>query len=172
MKYFWGGILSLLLTVVLLLGGVVMASPAFAATTATVTVNATPTYVSVVNTPGGYPFGVVAISTNYSTTQGYFNITNGSSVNISIAISCNATWGGGAGWTHSDTGTPGVSTAALYCSSNTGLFNTIVKNGTPNNLVSDTGASNILWELRLRSPTEFGDAVLKSNTITLTATAS
>jgi len=143
-----------------------------AATTADVAVNATPAYVSISNSPDNYGFGTVQTSTNYSTTQGYFNITNGSTVNIDVAISCNATWAGGVTWTHDDTGTPGADTAALYSSQDTGTLNIIVKNGTPNDLVSNTSDANLLWELRLMSPTSFSDGVLKTNTVTLTASAS
>lgn len=159
------GILLALVLVLMPISGV------GAATTQDVSVNATPAYVTISNTPDNYGFGTVAVSTNTSTAQGYFNITNSSTVNIDIAISCNATWAGGNTWTHSDTGTPGSTTAALYCSQDDSGFDIIVKNGTPNDLISNTALDNIEWELRLCSPTVYDDGVLKTNTVTLTATA-
>lgn len=144
---------------------------ALAATTASVSVNATPAYVTITNSPDNYGFGTVAVSTNYSTAVDYFTITNGSSVNIDVAISTNATWAGGNSWTHSDAGTPGSTTAALYATPNTAAWNIIVKNATPNDLYTNTGSASLPWGLRLVAPTVFDDAVLKTNTVTLTATA-
>jgi len=149
---------------------VVLASPVSAATTADVAVNATPSFVSITNSPDNYGFGTVVAGSNVSTAQAYFTMVDGSSVNIDVAISCNATWAGGVTWTHDDTGTPGVDTAALKASPNTGAYDIIVKNGTPVNLVANN-SGNVTWELRLYAPTSFGDGVLKTNTVTLTATA-
>lgn len=142
-----------------------------AATSANVSVNATPAYVTISNSPDTYGFGTVQTSTNYSSSQAHFTITNGSSVNIDITIGCNATWAGGNGWTHDDSGTPGSTTAALYASPDTGTFNIIVKNATPNDLYTNEGGASLDWELRLMSPTVFDDGVLKTNTVTLTAAA-
>lgn len=144
----------------------------FAATTQDVAVNATPAYVSISNSPDNYSFGVVKVSTNYSTGICYFNVTNGSTVATDVSISCDATWAGGVTWAHDDTGTPGSDTAALYASDGDGTFNVIVKNGTPNDIVNNKAAStNWDWELRLMAPTVFTDGVLKTTTVTLTATA-
>lgn len=147
-------------------------TPVYSATTADIAVNATPAYVSITNSPDNYGFGVVATSTNYSTAVGYFTITNASSVNIDIAISCNSSWAGGNTWTHSDAGTPGSTTAALYATANTTAWNIIVKNASPNDLYTNTGTAALQWGLRLMAPTVFDDAVLKTNTVVVTATAS
>ncbi len=173
MRGFWKGkgLLVSLLLALLLVFLPVFGSSVFAATTQYVSVNATPAYVTISNSPSSYGFGVVQVSTNYSTSTGYFTITNGSTVNIDITISCNATWAGGSGWTHSDAGTPGADTAAMSASPNTGAFNIIVKNSSPNDLYTNTGSASLPWELRLATPTSFSDGVLKTNTITLTATA-
>lgn len=158
---------ALLLVVFLLSGGTVLA-----ATTATVTVNATPAYVQINVSPTTYGFGAVEVSTNYSSAQDAFTIGNGSSINIDIAISCNATWAGGNDWTHSDAGTPGSTTAALYADPDAGTWHIIVKNATPNDIYTNTGTASLPFGLRLRAPTVFDDAVLKTNTVTLTASAS
>lgn len=174
MRKFWGrqGPLISLLLVVLLLLSPVVGTPALAATTADIAVNATPAYVEITNSPSTYGFGTVAVSTNYSTDTVYFNITNTSSVNIDVAISTNATWAGGNTWTHSDAGTPGSTTAAMSATPGTAAWNIIVKNATPNDLYTNTAATPLSWGLRLAAPTVFDDGVLKTNTVTLTATAS
>ena len=167
-----GPLVSLITVVMLFL--FVATPPVFAATTADVTVNATPAYVSISVSPIYYGFGTVAVSANYSTSQGYFTVTNGSSVLTNCTVGTNATtWAGGITWTHSDTGTPGVDTAALYASANTGGFDIIVKYSSPNNLVTNQSATtNWQWELRLMSPTELNDGVLKAIKVRLTASAS
>ena len=142
---------------------------AFAATTADISINATPAYVSISNSPSTYGFGVVETSTNYDTATGYFTITNSSTVNIDISISTNATWAGGNTWAHNDSGSPGAEAAAMKASPNDGAFNIIVKNATPNNLYSNEAGASLQWELRLAAPTSFDDGVLKTNTVTLTA---
>lgn len=167
--------LAVFTTLLLLVGAVFAVGPgvgvASAATSAGVAVNATPAYVTISNSPDNYGFGVVSTSTNYSTAIDYFTITNGSTVNINVAISCNATWAGGNTWTHSDTGTPGSTTAALYATPGTTAWNIIVKNASPQDLYNNTGSASLDWGLRLCAPTVFDDGVLKTNTVTVTATA-
>lgn len=163
------GILSILVLALML----VFAIPVSAATTQDVAVNATPAFVTITNAPDNWGFGVVATSTNYSTAVGEFTITNGSTVAIDISIGCNSTWAGGNDWTHDDTGTPGATTAALYATPNTVAWNVIVKNSAPQNLVTSLAASTPQdWGLRLMAPTSFDDGVLKTTTVTLTASAS
>jgi hypothetical protein len=169
MKKYMGSIGVFLVALLVLLA--LAPTPVLAATTAGVAVNATPAYVTISNAPTSYGFGTVEVSTNYSTTTTYFTITNGSSVNIDIAISCNATWAGGNTWTHDDTGTPAGETAALYATPGDASWNIIVKNATPNDLYSNTADATPDWGLRLMAPTSFDDGVLKTNTVTLTATA-
>jgi hypothetical protein len=167
----WFANLIIVLTLALL---GVLASPAlaFAATTATVAVNATPAFVTISCNPTSYSFGVVNTSTNYSTTTGYFTITNGSTVTTDVTIACNATWAGGTGWTHSDAGTAGADTVALYSSKNTGAWNIIVKNASPNKIsASQSAGGTFQWELRIVTPTSYSDGVIKTNTVTLTSVA-
>ena len=162
-----------ILGVLALLGSLFLfASPAFALTTAGITINATPLYVSISNAPDGYGFGVIAVSTNYSTAVDYFTITNDSGTDIDITIGCNSTWDGGLGWTHDDSGTPGAATAALYATPATTAWNIVVQNAAPADLYTATAEASPKWGLRLMSPTSFPDGVLKVITVTLTATAS
>ena len=164
-------LMALLTTLVLLVGIFLGTTVAYAATSAGVSVNATPAYVTITNSPNTYSFGVVNTSSNYSTAVGYFTITNGSTVNIDVAISCNATWTGGVAWTHSDTLTPGADTAGLASTPNTTIWNVIVKNAAPQKVYTNTGSASLLWGLRLLTPTSFSDGVIKTNTVTLTATS-
>jgi hypothetical protein len=171
-----GGILSrsllgVLLAVVLVLG---ISVPAFAATTQDVTVTALPTFLSISNAPSSYAFGAVAASGTPATTQGYFTITNGSSVNTDIAIaSTSANWTGGVGWVHSDTATAAADTAGLKCSNNTNIFGTFVRAAAPEKIESNIPATkNPAWELKLYAPTSFADGALKTQVVRLTVTAS
>jgi len=142
-----------------------------AATTANVTVNATPAFVSISVDPTTYSFGVVETSKNYSTSTGYFTITNGSTVQTDQTIAVvNATWLGGVAWTHSDTGTPDTDTIAMYASKNTGVFDIIVKNTAPNYIAENQAATtNYQFELRIMTPTSFSDGVIKSNVVSVSA---
>ena len=90
------------------------AIPVSAATTADVTVTATPEYIAVSDNAASYDFGVVATSSTTNTSTAHVGITNSSTVQTDITISVtSATWSGGVTWTHSDTATPGADTAGL-----------------------------------------------------------
>lgn len=146
-----------------------------AATTANVTVNATPAFISISVSPTTYSFGVVQTSTNASTTTGYFTITNGSTIvtNQTIGVA-NSTWLGGTAWAHSNTGTPNTDQVGMYASKNTGTFDTIVKlyTNSPNKIASAQAAgSPYNFELRIMTPTSFSDGVIKSNVVVITASA-
>ncbi len=151
---------------------IISAVPAMAATTQDVTVTADPIFVSISNSPNTYDFGAVATSSTPSTTSNYFTIDNTSDVatNISISVTT-AAWSGGAGWTHSDTATAGVDTAGLK-SGTGGTNDIIVKNASPNNLVSSLAAdTDYTWNMQLITPTSFTDGVQKLIVVRLTATA-
>lgn len=151
----------------------VSAVPAMAATTQDVTVTADPIFISISNSPNTYDFGAVATSSTPSTTGDYFTIDNTSDVATNIAISVTtATWSStGNAWTHSDTATAGADTAGLQAG--TGDTNDIiVKNASPNNLVSSLAAdTDYTWNMQLIAPTSFTDGVQKSIVVRLTATA-
>lgn len=163
-------LIGLLIALVLIL---VPISTVGAATTADVTVNATPSYISISVNLSTYAFGVVSTSTNYSTPQAQFNITNASSVQTDQTISVTSTnWTGGAEWYHSESGTPGDVTAALYASKNTGVYNIIVKNAAPNDISTNQEAGgSYLFELRMCSPTVFSDGVVKQIVVRVSAAA-
>lgn len=164
------GLIALLIVVALVL---VPYGTALAATEQNVEITATPSYISISNSPASYGFGVVAASTNYSTSQGCFTVTNASTVNIDCSIGTNNTnWVGTTNWTHADNGTPSATTAALYSSQDNGAFDIIVKNAAPNDIVSNQAATTDFdWELRLMSPTSFSDGTVKAIKVVLTASA-
>lgn len=146
-----------------------------AAITSNVTINATPSYISILNAPDNYTFGAVATGSNTSTTADYFNVTSSGSVNTDISIGVNNTeWVGGVVWTHSETAVPGDNIAALWASTdNFSSSHIIVKNASLNDL--DTAIvpdASVLWELRLGAPTVFDDGEIKAIQIVLTGSPS
>jgi curli biogenesis system outer membrane secretion channel CsgG len=164
------GLIALLLAVALIL---VPYGTVMAATTQNIEVTAQPTFISISNSPSSNDFGVVSENSNTSTSQGYFTVTNGSTVAIDCSIGTNASsWDsdGGVNWTHSDTGTAGEDTVGLFSSPNNAAWNIIVKNASPNDIVNDQAAeTNWQWELRLVTGT-FTDGVVKAIKVVLTAT--
>lgn len=148
--------------------------PAFASTTADVTVTATPSFIAIGVTPTTYDFGVVATSSNTTTANTtYFLISNNSSVTTNMTISVTgATWTGGTAWTHSDTATPGADTVGLWANAG-GTFGTgdvIVKNAAPNKIKTNQAATtNFSYGLDLLAPTSFSDGVQKTNVVRVTA---
>lgn len=142
-------------------------------TTANVTVNATPAFVSITVNLTGYSFGVVSASTNYSTGQGQFEITNASTVQTDQTIAMTSdTWSGGVTWAHNDAGTPGEDEVAMYASQDTGVFNIIIKYSSPNYIAENQAATtDYTFEIRMMAPTSFTDGVLKENTVQVSAAA-
>jgi len=159
------------LAVIMSLCGVLLQSNEVkAGTQEDVTITFTPAYLDISNTPSSWDVGTVNTSTNYTTGQGYFTCTNSSSVAGNLTISAvNATWLGGSASTHSDTATAGANTVGLTSSNNTGAYDIIVKNTSPNHLYEDLGAGiDVDWELKFVSATSWVDAVEKSNAARLT----
>lgn len=165
-------LISVLLALVMLLA---LTVPAMAATTADVTVTYTPQYIAIADNVTSYDFGAVAASANYSTTTAYVGITNTSSVqtDITIAVTANE-WTGGTAHTHSDAGTPGADTAAMWANrgGTWGTGDVIVKYDTPNYIYEDCPATtNFNYGLRLGTPTSTTDGVEKTNTVRVSAAA-
>jgi len=100
---------------------------AMAATTADVTVTATPTYIAITNTPNVYDFAAVAASSVTNTAAGTacFTANNSGSVTSNITILAVLTagnWTGGTQWVHSEAGAAGADTAALSEEQTLGLL--------------------------------------------------
>lgn len=172
-RIYKSGWVKLLAVVFALAMLVVPIVPAFAATTADVTVTATPQYLAITVAPTTYDFGVVAASSNTTTDNtSHFTVTNTSSVTTNMTISVTgATWTGGTVWTHSDTAAPAANTVGLWANAG-GTFGTadvIVKNAAPNQIKTNQAATtNFYFGLDLLAPTSFADGVQKTNTVRIT----
>ncbi len=147
--------------------------PALAATTATVSVNATPKFISISVSPIGYDFGAVAESTSTNTTTNYFTVTNTSSVTTNVTIGMlTSNWTGGVQWLHSDTNTPGADTCGMLANKagTWGTSDVTVKYSGPDKLATNqTATTDFNFGLSLTAPTSFGDGILKQNTVKLIA---
>ena len=143
-----------------------------AATTADITVNATPEYITISVNQSTYDFSTIAESSVTNTTAGYFGITNGSTVQTDQTVSVTSTnWTGGVGWVHSDTCTPGTATAGMKAQ-RVGQSWVIVKNAAPNYIYENCPAStSYSFALSLHAPTTFTDGVEKSIVVRVSAAA-
>jgi len=152
---------------------VIPVGSAFAQDEDTVTVSATPAYVSIDNNPDTDSFGVVTEGStpNLSGGETNFTITNSSSVAIDITIKCSG-WDGGANdWLY---GAPGTDQARLMASDGSGGYDIAVPvDPAIAALHSDVPvATNPQWGLQLQAPTDMTFGNVQSTTITLNATYS
>ena len=164
-------LVSLLLAFALVL---MPAVSVLAATDADITVTATPAYVAIADNATAYDFGIVAASTNYTTSTDLVAITNTSTVQTDITISVTTnTWSGGVTWTHSDTATAGADTAGLVSNNDTfGAGDVIAKYTAPNYIYENCPAGiNFNYGLKLVAPSIFGDGVEKEIEVRVTAAA-
>lgn len=164
-------LLAILLALALV---VIPVGSALAATSADVTVTATPGIISITVDNPTYDFGAILENTTPSTTTNYFTIDNTSTVITDNTIGVTtATWSGGVTWTHSDTCTPAANTAGLKANKE-GTWDTgdvIVKFTSPD-ILADDQAADTDWSfgLKLYAPTSFTDYVQKSIIVRITAT--
>jgi hypothetical protein len=145
---------------------------AFAATTADVTVTATPGFVSITNAPDSWDAGTIIKDTDVDTGVHYFTITNASTVAMDINIACD-------GWTSWTYGAPATDTGQLKASSanggtggstGEGDYDITVPNGGGSLLCNGVAVStNPTWELQLDAPTDFTNVDVQTSTVTLTA---
>lgn len=150
---------------------------AFAATTADVTVRATPSFIGITNAPGTNDFGSITAGATPGTASGYFTITNGSSVATDISIKCNG-WSGTTAWTYgaagADTGQLAASSANGGAGGSTGAgnFDITVLNGSDTLLCDAVAiATNPTWELQLQAPSSFTHGAEQTTTVSVTVTA-
>ncbi len=161
-------LISLVLALVLTLG---TALPAMALETADVDVDATPSFISIINAPTSFDFLTVTAGVDENIGTGYFTITNSSTVATDIDIKALVGWEGGANdWTW---GAPGQNTARLEASANTGLYGLVITAVDTDYELKDnlTALVNQLWKLELRAPTSFTYGNAQSVTVRLTASA-
>jgi len=158
--------------------GQIVATPgALAALEQTVTVTATPSYVSIANSETSFDFGVITASSTPNTTTGWSTITNTSTVAIDITLGCDG-WSGTTSWTY---GVAGADTGQLKASADNGgtggstgagNYDKTIPSGSTVLLNDDLAATtNVAWEMQLDAPTSFGHGDEQTTTVTLTATA-
>ena len=151
------------------------AQPAYALTTADVTVNATPSYISISVDNSTYDFGIVTASSVTNSTTDYFNIDNTSSIQTDQTISVTtALWLGGTNWTHAENGTAAADTAGLKANKDGtwGVSDVIVQNVTPDFIAENQAANtDYAFGLQLLAPTSFSDGTNKVIVVRVTAAA-
>jgi hypothetical protein len=151
-------------------------------TTATVTITATPEYLSITNDSGDWTIGAIAENTTVYFTEDTLvpaeplangdmkgTITNGGSVTSDVNIKC-ANFIGGAGWTLSADETPAADEINLRAGI-TGMANLAamiqVENGDHELIDSLTASGTKMWCMILETGT-FSDGDAKEGTVTLT----
>lgn len=177
----------LLIIVTILALSMIYVIPANAATTADVTITATPTYIAMTNDTATWSIGTVVENHDsyYWTADDLVpaeplvdgdmkgTIQNTGSVTEDIDIHSHA-FTGGVGWTISTDQTPGENEVSIRAGI-TGMANRaamVQVITTPTDLKTGlTATSTIKWCMELETGT-FTDGVAKSGTITLTASAS
>jgi len=142
-------------------------------TAATVTINATPTYIAISNVNNTFDFGAVAAEADNSTlntTTDWLDFTNDGTVAIDTTIVCdNWTYvaGGSSSWTY---GAPAEDTGQLVYSAGTGAYDTVVDGTTPSTLIDDVAAdATDYFEVGLDAPTSFTHGDEQYTTLTITA---
>jgi hypothetical protein len=152
-----------------------MVAPALAATTATVEITATPSYISIAMGANSttYDYGSVVVNSLNNTTAGLLYVENDSSIDTDITIGTNSTeFEGGLGWHISATATQGNHTAGLKASHGTGNYTTLVYNAGAQMLYNTCpAATDFTYELQLLAPNEYTDGVQKKAWVTITAVA-
>lgn len=155
-----------------------IAVPVYGATTADVTVTATPSGIAISDNCAAYDFGTVATSSTTNSSTNYIGITNTSSIQTDITIAVTtANWTGGTEWIHDNTATAGADTAGMN-SNRGGTWGTgevIVESsdgGTPNYIYENCPATtNFDYGISLLAPTSFSDYTQKSITLRIEAVA-
>lgn len=185
-------LLSLVLALVLVVS---FAMPAFALTSQDVTVTATPSYITITNSPSTWDVGntgtkILAATTYYSNplggttppsatvldTECHFTAdTTDSSVNTNLTITWGAFTAGGADMTNSDAGTNGATTYGAHCwySGMTYSSKVIVKAAASDAMKSAHAPGSIKWGVEILTRTDdWTSGVGSTSTLTITATAS
>ena len=174
-------LLAILLALMLVL---IPASGVFAATTQDVLVTATPSYIAISNAPSSWAAGTITANTDVNTGNGYFTITNTSSVNIDISFYvATANWtftSGSNSWLY---GAPAANTAQLKVSSanggtggsgGAGTYDITLLTSSGNALLvcdNVSTATSPTWEMLLDAPASFTHGDAQSCNVTMMAVA-
>lgn len=163
--------LKYMVALVAMLSLAFMPATVSAATTQGVTINATPTYISIALNVSVFNFSMVVANTDENTTIAYFGVTDSSTVTINTTIQCNSTWEGGSDdWTW---GAAAANTGLIKASNGTGAYDvTITALATEYELnISDAAGADFVFELELDAPSSFTFGNAQSCQLKLTATA-
>lgn len=173
----------------------VLPLPVYAAASDTVTVNATPGYVSITNAPNTWDMngitgsGAVAVNTRYYANPNgdlvapnnpvvngdcRFTITNASTVATNMTVTC-SDFGGGMTMTNSNTGGNGATAYGAYCWNSGDAYpanQTVVMSVGSSYMHSNLAATtNLLWGMDITTRTNaWTNSTLMQATATLTAT--
>ena len=177
---------KLLLILVAAMLAVIPITGVFAATSAVVTITATPTYIAITNSEATWAAGTVAASSAYWwTTAGTApapepfeaddmksTITNTGSVAIDVDVKI-AAFTGGVGWTISTDDSPAEGEISVRA----GVTGTANEAAMIQIITTDTeltgslaSSGTIKWCMEMETPATFTDGVEKSGEVTLTAT--
>ena len=142
-----------------------------AATTAGVTISATPTFISIALNVSTFNFSTVTADTDEDTTTGYFGVTDSSTVTVNTTIQCNSTWtGGGNNWAWD---VAGENQGLIKASNGTGAYDVVIAAiDTEYSLnISGVAGTNFVFELELDAPSSFTYGDPQSCQLKLTAAA-
>ena len=162
-----------LIVVLVMLVPLLMPVMAQALTTAVVTLNATPSFVSISVNNSSWDFGNVSAGVDKATGTGYFGVTDTSSVQTTNTIQCTTVWAastpGGSVWTY---GAPAADTAQLKASDGDGAFDLTVPSGSSPTLhTTPTGNSNWVFELQLDAPSSITHGAPQGCRVTVSSSA-
>jgi hypothetical protein len=169
-------LLTLVTIFILVVGSLLFTMPVLAATTADITVTATPAFVGISCNGTSYNFGIVVASSTTNSSTSQWLITNSSTVVTNHTISVlSANWTGGYGWGHDDTATPGADVAGLLANKggSWGTGDVIVRyTATLNKIATNQAATtNYNFGLELVAPTSYSDGTAKTIVVRIIATA-
>jgi len=158
-------LLAILLAVALI---VIPVGNALAASTADVTVTATPGWVSITNTPDAYDFLVVLADTDKDTGEDYFFIDNSSTIIMDINIKCDGWSSTGTAWFY---GAPAADTGRLNASDGDAAYDVVMLAINTDYLLSDAVGvgTDVDWELQLDAPVSFTHVDVQTSLVTVTA---
>jgi hypothetical protein len=162
-----------LIVVLVMLVPLLMPVMAQALTTAVVTLNATPSFVSISVNNTSWNFGNVSAGVDKATGTGYFGVTDTSSVQTTNTIQCTTVWEATnpalTKWTY---GAPAADTAQLKASDGDGAFDVTVPSGSAPTLhITPTGNSNWVFELQLDAPSSITHGAAQGCKVTISSSS-
>lgn len=142
----------------------------FAATSDAVTINATPSYISISLNVSTYDFSTVDADTDEQTPTGHYGIDNTSTVSTDNTVVSNGWQSSGTAWTW---GAPGEDTCQMKASDGDGAFDVTIDDATPAALKSSVSAdTDWVFELQIDAATSYTHGDAQGTTVTIAASAS